>query len=810
MLSDLRYAIRQLRKSPGFTAAAVLTLALGIGATTAIFSVVYAVLLRPLPYGEPERLVQLYETGLRAAGSRDWVSFPNFLDWRRQNQVFEEVAAYRYWPTTVAGEGTPETLLGLQVTSVLFSVLGVHPSLGRTFLPEEDQQGKGNVVILSYGLWQRRFGGSQSIAGRPITIDGQSCTIVGVMPDGFQFPYGVPGEVALDGIALWIPMRNPDVQNRSSRNYWAIARLKQAVTLKQAQVNMDGIGAAIAQQYPNDNRDLGVKVTSLHQHLTREVNQPLWILLGAIGLVLLIACANLASLLLSKVSTRLREMAVRAALGASRFRLVMQSLTEGCLLSLAGAALGLLLAVWAVESFRRLGPANIPRLQDAGLDLRVLLFALVLSLGTVLLFGLFPALLASRTNLNDALKDSSSRNTLDRSRGRLRDFLIVGEVAMALILLAGAGLLIQSFRRLLSVDSGFDPRDVVAGWILLPPERYPQPEQQAAFFQRLVERIQALPGVAAAAACNSVPLSGLNDQGGFRIEGRPDPPPGAEGLRANRPKVSSDYFQVMGIRLLRGRSFTENDKAGSLEVAIISDVAAQRYWPNEDPLGKRIAINRRDGKPVWREIVGVVKGVTHFGLETERYAEIYVPHLQVPSLFSALVVRTRGNPMAMAGIISKEVASQDPTLALFNIHPMLELVSAAQSRRRFQAALLGAFAGLALVLAAVGIYGVVAYWMSQRVREIAIRMAVGARQIDVLWLILRHGLVLTAGGLALGLAGTAALGRFIGSLLFRTSAADLRIYAIVSVLLAGVALLACYLPARRAAKVDPMVALRCE
>jgi putative ABC transport system permease protein len=810
MLNDLRYAIRQFRKSPGFTAAAVLTLALGIGATTAIFSVVYAVLLRPLPYREPERLVQLYETGLRGGGSRDWVSFPNFLDWCQQNQVFEEVAAYRYWPSTVAGDGTPETVLGLQVTSGLFGVLGVHPSLGRTFVPEEDQPGKGNVAILSYNLWQRRFGGSQAIVGQPITIDGQSCTIVGVMPDAFQFPHVVPGEVALDGINLWIPMRNRDVQNRSSRNYWAVARLKRGVTLAQAQRNMDGIGAAIAQQYPNDNRDLGVKVTSLQHHLTREVNQPLWLLLGAIGLVLLIACANLASLLLSKVNTRLREMAVRAALGASRFRLARQSLTEAWLLSLAGAAVGLLFAVWAIESFRRLGPANIPRLQDAELDLRVLLFALVLSLGTVLLFGLVPSLLASRTNLNDALKDASSRNTADRSRGRLRDSLIVGEVAMALVLLTGAGLLIQSFRRLLSVDLGFDSRDVVAGWILLPPDRYPQPEQQAAFFQRLVERVQALPGVAAAAVCNSVPLSGLNDQGGFRIEGRADPPPGAEPLRANRPKVSADYFQVMGIRLLRGRGFTENDKAGSVEVAIISDVAAQKYWPNQDPLGERISINRRDGKPVWREIVGIVKGVTHFGLETERYAEIYVPHLQVPSFVSALVVRTRGNPMAMAGNIKKEVASQDPTLALFNMHSMHELVSVAQSRRRFQAALLGAFAGLALVLAAVGIYGVVAYWMSQRVREIAIRMAVGARQVDVLWLTLRHGLVLTAAGLVLGLAGASAMGRFIGSLLFRTSAVDLRIYAVVCLILAGVALLACYFPARRAAKVDPMVALRCE
>jgi putative ABC transport system permease protein len=381
---------------------------------------------------------------------------------------------------------------------------------------------------------------------------------------------------------------------------------------------------------------------------------------------------------------------------------------------------------------------------------------------------------------------------------------------MALVLLTGAGLLIQSFRRLLSVDLGFDSRDVVAGWILLPPERYPKPEQQAAFFQRLVERVQELPGVAAAGVCNSVPLAGLNDQGGFRIEGRADPPPGAEGFRANRPKVSSDYFQVMGIRLLRGRGFTENDQAGSLEVAIISDVAAQKYWPNEDPLGKRITLNRRDGKPVWREIVGIVKGVTHFGLETDRYAEIYVPHWQVPSFVSALVVRTRGNPMAMAGVIRKEVASQDPTLALFNVHPMHELVSVAQSRRRFQAALLGAFAGLALTLAAVGIYGVVAYWMSQRVREIAIRMAVGARQIDVLWLTLRHGLVLTAAGLVLGLAGASAMGRFIGSLLFRTSAVDLRIYAVVCLILAGVALLACYLPARRATKVDPMVALRCE
>lgn len=437
---DVRYGVRVLLKSPGFTAIAVLTLALGIGANTAIFSVVYAVLLRSLPYREPERLTQLYETGLRSGGSRDWVSFSNFLDWRRLNQVFEDIAAYRYWPFTVVGGEVPEAVLGLQVTANLFDVLGVSPALGRTFLAEEDQPGKGNVVVLSYGFWQRSFGGNRSLAGRRITIDGQSCVIVGVMPESFQFPYGVPGDIALSGIDLWVPMRNPDVQNRGSRNYWAIARLKRGVTVKQAQANMDAIGAAIARQFPDDNRDLGVKVASLQQHLTREVNQPLWILLGAIGLVLLIACVNLTSLLLSKVSSRLREMAVRAALGASRVRLAAQSLTEACLLSLAGAALGLLLAVWAVETFRSLGPANIPRLQNAGLDLGVLLFTLVLSLGTVLLFGFVPALLSSRTNLNDALKDSSSRSTVDRSRGRLRDLLIIGEVALALMLLAGAGL----------------------------------------------------------------------------------------------------------------------------------------------------------------------------------------------------------------------------------------------------------------------------------------------------------------------------------------------------------------------------------
>ncbi len=810
MLNDLRYAVRQLTKNPGFTAVAVLTLALGIGATTAIFSVVYAVLLRPLPYREPERLVQLYETGLRAGGSRDWVSFPHFLDWRRQNQVFEDVGAYRYWVFTVTGGEAPESVIGLQVTSGIFNVLGVSPLLGRTFLAEEDQPGKGNVVVLDHGFWQRRFAADRSVTGRQITIEGQTCTIVGVMPADFQFPYGVPGDIPFARMGLWIPMRNPDLQNRGSKNYWAIARMKPGVTLKQAQENMDAIGAATAKQYPDDNRGLGVKVTGLQQHFTREVTQPLWLLLGAIGLVLLIACANLAGLLLSKVSTRLREMAVRAALGASRLRLVVQSLVEACLLSLGGAAFGLLLAVWAIETFRGLGPANIPRLQDAAIDLRVLLFALALSLGTVLLFGLAPALLASRTSLNDVLKDSSSRTTLDRSRSRLRDLLIIGEMALALVLLAGAGLLIQSFRQLLSVKSGFDPRQVLSGWILLPQERYPQPEQQAAFFRNLVQRLQPLPGVAAAAICSSVPLSGINDQGGFRIEGRPDPPPGTEGPRANRPAVSAAYFQAMGIQLLRGRTFTPEDRADSPEVAIISDVAALRYWPNEDPLGKRISLDRRDGKPVWREIVGVVKGVTHFGLETERYAEVYVPHLQVPSFVSAVVVRTRGNPMDMAKVISKEVASQDSDLALFNVQPMQEFVSAAQSRRKFQVALLGVFAGVALILAAVGIYGVVAYWVNQRTREIAIRMAVGARQVGVLWLILRHGLVLAAGGLALGLAGTAAMSRFIGSLLFRTSAADLRTYISVSLLLAAVALLACYIPARRAAKVDPMVALRYE
>ena len=809
-VEDLRYGFRMLVKNPSVTIAAVLALALGIGANTGMFSVVRAVLLRPLPYLEPERLVQIWQTGLRGSGERDWVSYPNFLDWRKENRVFEEMAAYRYWLFTVGGGDAPVAVAGLQATSRLFGVLGTPALLGRTLLADDDQPGRERVVVLSYGFWQRQFGADRSMIGHQIRVDGLNHTVVGVMPEEFQFPKGAPGDLVY-AAELWLPMRiDPDLRNRESYNYWTVARLKPGVTIEQAQMDLDGIARNLARIYPASNQGLGVSVTALKRHLTRGVREPLLFLLGAIGLVLLIACLNVAHLLLSRAEARKSEMAIRIALGATRRRLVGQALTESALLGLLGGLSGLLFASWGVDLFRTLGPSNIPRLGETTIDVQVLIFTLILSLATAFLFGLAPALFAWRRDANEALKESGWKATPSPARRRLRGLLVAGELALAVTLLISAGLLIRSFHRLAGTDPGFDPQNVLTGAIVLPVSNYPEGKQQVAFFRNVLERVQALPGVEVAAAVNSLPLTGINDQGSFQIEGRPSPREGVDWPWPNRPKVSPGYFEAMGITLLRGRSFTSQDREGAPDVAIVSDVAARWYWPNEDPMGKRVSVNRRGGKPVWREIVGVVKGVRHFGLDVDRRAEIYVPYLQLPDFVMILAVRTRGEPAELAAAIRREVATVDPDQAVFSLQTMEQLVSDSKSRRRFQTLLLTVFATLAVILAAVGVYGVMAYAVSQQTREIGIRMALGASRGDVIRIVLGQGFVLVLLGAGAGIAGALALTRLLSGLLYGIAAIDPLSFIGASLLLAAIALMACYIPARRAAKIDPMVALRYE
>jgi putative ABC transport system permease protein len=810
LMEDLRYGFRMLVKNPSITIAAALALALGIGANTGMFSVVRAVLLRPLPYLEAERLVQIWQTGLRGGGDRDWVSYPNFLDWRRENRVFDEMAAYRYWLFTVGGGDAPAAIAGLQATPQLFHVLGTRALLGRTLLAEDDQPGRERVVVLSYGLWQRQFGGDRSVIGRQIRVDGLDHTVVGVMPEEFQFPKTTPADLPF-AVEVWLPMRvDPDLKNRESYNYWAVARLKPGVTIEQAQADLDAIALNLARIYPGSNEGRGVRVTALQRHLTRGVREPLLLLLGAIGLVLLIACLNVANLLLSRAEVRKSEIAIRIALGATRRRLVRQALTESTLLGLLGGLLGLLLATWGVDLFRTLGPSNIPRLRETTIDAQVLIFTLIVSVGTAFLFGLAPALFAWRRNAGEALKESGWKATPSPARRRIRGLLVAGELALAVMLLISAGLLIRSFHHLSGTDPGFDAHNLLIGAIMLPGSNYPEAKQQAAFFQNVLDRVQAIPGVKVAAAGNSLPLTGINDQGSFQIEGRPNPPEGVDWPLPNRPKVSSGYFEAMGITLLRGRSFTSQDRDGAPEVAIVSDVAARTFWPGEDPIGKRVSVNRRARQPVWREIIGIVKGVSHFGLDVNPRPEIYVPFLQVPSFAMFLAVRTHGEPAELAAATRRAVAALDPDQSIFSLQTMEQLVSDSKSHRRFQTLLLTVFAALAVILAAVGVYGVMVYAVTQQTREIGIRMALGAARSDVIRTVLGQGFALVLLGAGAGIAGALAVTRLLSRLLYGIAATDLLTFIGASLIPAAIALMACYIPARRAAKIDPMAALRYE
>jgi len=805
LLHDLRYAVRILTKNKAFTLVAVFALALGIGANTAIFSVVNAVLLRQLPYPLPDRLVMAWET--EKSGAPTLVSPGNFADWSEQNESFQQIAALRGWDANLSGVDEPERFRGAMGTARLFEVLGVAPMLGRTFSHDEDQPGSNRVVVLSYGLWKQRFGSDPQIVGRTVTINGIARAIIGVMPAHFRLPIVTIGKSS-EQTEIWTPwvMDSSYRKRRDVGQLLVIARLNQGATVEQARAELSAISYR-SNPTPAADQRLEAQVVPLHQSLVGDVRPALLLLLGAVAFVLLIACANVANLLLARGAARQKEMAIRAALGAGRRRMIRQLLTESTLLALTGGVIGLLFALWSIDALVALSPADLPRLEDIGIDLRVLGFTLVVSLLTGVVFGLAPAWQSSRTDLNKSLKEGDGTSTAGFGRRRLRNLLVISELAVAVVLLVGAGLMIKSFVRLINVDAGFDAQNVLTLAVSLPGAKYPESEHQRAFFQQLILRMESLTGVRSAGAVSAVPLTGWQNKTSFAIDGRREMSQ-TEELHAASP----GYFEAMGIPLLRGRTFTEQDQINAERVVIVSEGLAHRYWLAEDPIGKRIQLGGDVHEP-WRTIVGIVGDIKQSGLDSESTREYYISYLQDTWGMTSdmtVVMRTVDNPLSLVSGARSQVRALDKDLPAYNIRTMEELRAVSAASRRFQMILLGSFGALALLLAAVGLYGVMSYSVTQRRHEIGIRMALGARSRDVLKLVVSQGLALTVAGVILGLIGSFALSRLIASLLYAVSPTDPSTFIVVPLLLGAVALLACYLPARRASKTDPMIALRYE
>jgi predicted permease len=799
---DLRYGMRMLLKNPGFTIVAVIALALGIGANTAIFSVVNTVLLRPLPYKNPERLVMVWEENSKQGFPRDTPAAANYIDWRDQNHVFEAMAAMTEISFNLTGAGEPERIDGQRVSASLFRLLGVDPQLGRAFLPEEDQQGANQVVILSHGLWQRRFGSDPAIIGRTINLDGQSFTVVGVMPRNFQFPSRTD--------QLWVPIAFSAKEAGERGNHYleVIARMKPGVSLQQAQAEMTTIATRLQQQYPQTNTSIGAVITPLHEHVVGNIKSALLILLGAVAFVLLIACANVANLLLARAAVRQKEIALRLALGASRPRMTRQFLTESVLLSAFGGGVGLLLAIVALDVLKRFIPPNISQAQAITIDAKVLVFTILVSIATGLLFGLAPAAQMANSDLNDTLKETGRDSAAGAHGNRIRGFLIISEVAVSFLLLIGAGLLINSFIRLRHVDPGFRSENLLTMKIVLPETRYPDKQRRSLFYDELLRRVETLPGVASAAVATNLPLTSSGNSVGIAIEGRADPAPDRVPIVITRV-VSSGYFKTMTIPLLEGRVFTEGDKADSPPAVVISETTARRFWPGENALGKHIKVGRSTSRQPWLTVVGVVKDVRQFELIIEPQPQMYLPYRQADFFEPrSMIIRTNFDPLSLAGTVRQTVWEIDKDQPVSDISSMEEIVSDSVARQRFSMLLLGIFAGLALVLAAVGIYGVMSYSVAQRTREIGIRMALGAQRSDVLKMTVGHGFRLVLTGVAIGLAAAFVLTRVMSTLLFGVSPTDPLTFITISIVLVSVAVLASYVPARRATRVDPMFALR--
>ena len=811
LIQDIKFGLRMLLKSPSLSIVATIALALGIGANTAIFSVVSAVLLRPLPFPHSESLFELFETDSQRGGIWGSHSYPNFFDLRSQNTAFEHIACYHGSDFVMTGRGEPVRLQGAVVTADLFPLLGVAPLHGRVFLPDEDKPSEtGRVAIISEQLFRKRFGADPAIVNQAITLDGISFTVVGVMPDSFEFP------IQNEPVELWTTIagdasgKTPVTSARGAHFLRVIGRLKPNVTEQQAQSELTAIAARLEQAYPNTNTHKGLRLESALTVLVGDIRPALLILLGAVACVLLIACANVANLLLARATSRHKEMAVRAALGASRLRVIRQLLTESILLSLVGGAVGLLLAVWWSDLLIALGKEDIPRAVHVAIDWGVLGFTLGVSVLTGLIFGLVPAFHSSKTELVESLKEGGRSGSEGARRNRMRSVLVVGELAIAVVLLVGAGLLIQSLWRLQNVNSGLQPDNVLTFSVGLSEKKYDL-DKQARFFSDLKTRLESSPGVQSASSILPLPLSNDRFMISFQIEGREVAP---------KDKPSADifftglgYFGTMGSPIVKGRDFNDRDQHGSKPVAIITEEFARQYFPNEDPIGKRMRpgiSTYDDDEERYREIVGVVGDIRNRRLDTAPQPAYYVPQTQVTFSQMTVVVKTLNDPHSLVSGMTKEVAAMDADLPLFGVKTMREYLSASVATPRFSTTLLSIFAGVALVLTLVGLYGVMSYSVAQRTNEIGIRLALGAQSRDVLLMIVRQGSLLIFLGLAIGLLGAYAASKLVASLLFGVTAKDPITFAAVAVLLALVALLACYVPAWRATKVDPMDALRHE
>jgi predicted permease len=803
---DLHYGLRTLLKNPGFTIIAVIALALGIGANSAIFSVVNAVLLRPLPFKNPEQLVMVWENAAHLGFPKNTPSPPNFLDWQRQNTVFTGMAAMSERTFNLTGLGEPERLDGRRVSANLFDLLGVPALFGRTFVPADDRPGT-HVVLLSYSLWQRRFGSDPNIIGRAITLNGESYTVIGVMPRSVHLPaYGNWND------QIWVPIAftNQELTERGSHFLDVVARIKSGVTLKQAQAEMETIAARLAKEYPRYNTRIGATVKPLHEELVGDMKPALLILLGAVGFVLLIACANVANLLLARAAVREKEIALRLTLGASRSRLTRQFLTESVLLALLGGVFGLLLALAGLRVLKTFIPATISQTQTIGIDGKMLLFTALIALLTGIVFGLAPAAHASHSSLNDSLKEGGRDSAASRTGNRVRGLLVIAEVAVSFILLIGAGLLINSFLHLRNLDPGFRTDHLLTMKVDLSELKYSDGDRRSLFFDEILRRIRPLPGVQSVAVAGNLPFTYNGDSMGIAVEGIPDPPPDQWPDVIYRA-VGPGYFSTIGIPLIRGRDFTDQDRADSKNVVVISEKTAQHYWPGQDPIGKRLKPGSTNSSAPWREVIGVVRDVRQNDFIAEPKMQMYFTHRQLKDLAAnALIVRTNVEPMSLATSIRNAIWAVDKDQPVADIDTMEHIVSEAIARQRFSMLLLGIFAALALVLAAVGIYGVMSYSVAQRTHEIGIRMALGARRADVLQMTVKEGLKLVGTGMILGLAAAFLLTRVLASLLFGISATDPITFVSIALVLLAVAILASYVPALRATKVDPIIALRAQ
>jgi len=810
LFQDIRYGVRMLSRNPGFTIVAVLALSLGIGADSAIFSVVNSVLLRPLPYDHSENLVFLSERNTVLEGMS--IAYPNFLDWRSQNNAFESIGVYRVQSYNLTGEGEPERLNSGLVSADLFTVLRVTAARGRVFTKDDDRAGANPVVVLSTALWQRRFGGDQNIIGKNLTLDNTSFTVIGIMPPSFQFP---------NRAEMWTPVglreNEPNWKERGNHpGLYAMARLKPGVTIAQARDDMEIVASNIEKQFPDSNTGNRATLLPAIEIVVRNIRTALIVLLAAVGFVLLIACANVANLLLARSTNRQKEMAIRTALGASRTRIIRQLLTESLLLSILGGTLGLILAQVGVKLIVAISPDSIPRSKEISLDVRVLLFTVGVSVLTGIVFGLAPALQASKPDLNETLKDAGRGST--GRRHILRSALVVSEVALTMVLLIGAGLLIRSFYLLQRVDPGFNADNLLTFNVTLPEKKYTLESQRVSFFQQLLQNLRALPGVESVGMATGLPLGNNGWQSGFWIDGRPEPPQGERPL-TEVAFVNPTYFDTMKMTLLSGRKFNDQDvkvpdppgttptRFAPPTVTIIDEQFAREYFPDEDPLGKQLLFWGR--KKV--TIVGVVRRVKMEGLSTDsNRVQSYYPFLENPGNGMSIVMRTTGDPARFSNLVREKVLAIDPDQPIYDVQTMGKIWTDSIAPDRLNLMLLGTFAAVALVLAAVGIYGVMAYSVTQRTHEIGIRMALGAGQGNVLGMVIRQGMGLAVIGLAIGLGGAFLATRAMASLLFGVSARDPLTFAVISIVLAGVALGACFVPARRATKVDPMIALRYE